>query len=400
MTRSRTQTADGEMSRPALELADIIRRHGPDSGACHRGQRRILNAILRCRTSDLGGHRDRCSQATCPHRAFSYNSCRNRHCPKCQTGTRNRWVAERTGELLPTRYVHVVFTVPEPIARLAYQNKRVIYDLLFGASAATLQKVAGDPEHLGAEVGILSVLHTWTQTLRHHPHIHCVIPAGGLSPDHTRWIPAPARFFLPVNVLSAVFRGKLLSRLRRAFRRGELRFFGDLKLLSDPKHFRAFLEPLRHIDWVVYSKRPFGGPQHVLHYLARYTHRVAISNHRLVALSDGQVTFSWRDRKRDYASRTMTLPADEFLRRFLVHTLPRGFVRIRFFGFLAARKRGHLLPLCRHWLGGDRKPDREPPPVELQAWRCPQCGAPMSVVEQFTAAELRWLVNRRPPDSS
>ena len=296
--------------------------------------------------------------------------------------------------------MHVVFTVPEPIARLAYQNKRVIYDLLFGASAATLQKVAGDPEHLGAEVGILSVLHTWTQTLRHHPHIHCVIPAGGLSPDHTRWIPAPARFFLPVNVLSAVFRGKLLSRLRRAFRRGELRFFGDLKLLSDPKHFRAFLEPLRHIDWVVYSKRPFGGPQHVLHYLARYTHRVAISNHRLVALSDGQVTFSWRDRKRDYASRTMTLPADEFLRRFLVHTLPRGFVRIRFFGFLAARKRGHLLPLCRHWLGGDRKPDREPPPVELQAWRCPQCGAPMSVVEQFTAAELRWLVNRRPPDSS
>ena len=388
------------MTRPALELADIIRRHGRELRDGPRGQARTLNAILRCRTSDLGGHQDRCTEATCPHGAFSYNSCRNRHCPKCQIGTRNRWVAQRTGELLPTRYVHVVFTVPRSIARLAYQNKRVIYDLMFKASAATLREVAGDPKHLGAQIGVLSVLHTWTQTLHHHPHIHCVVPAGGLSPDHTRWVRPRYRFFLPVRVLSRVFRKILIRRLRRSFRQGDLQFFGDLKALNDPKHFRAFLEPLRRIDWVVYSKRPFGGPKHVLHYLARYTHRVAISNHRLVSLHDGQVTFRWKDRKRDYASRTMTLPADEFLRRFLVHTLPRGVVRIRFFGFLAARKRGPLLPLCRHWLGGDGKPDPEPSPADLPAWRCPRCGAPMSIIEQFTAAELRWRVHRRPPDSS
>jgi len=398
MTRNRTLTADREMIRPTIEVADIIRRHGPDLRVRHRGHRRILNAILRCRTSDLGGHRDRCSDATCSHRAFSYNSCRNRHCPKCQTGARDRWVSQRTGELLPTRYVHVVFTVPQPIARLAYQNKRVIYDLLFEASAATLREVAGDAKHLGAQIGVLSVLHTWTQTLHHHPHIHSVVPAGGLSPDHTRWIPARHRFFLPVNVLSALFRGKFLSRLRRAFKRGELRFFGDLALLNDPKRFRAFIGPLHNVDWIVYSKRPFGGPKHVLHYLARYTHRVAISNHRLLDISDGQVTFRWKDHKRDCAPRTMTLTADEFLHRFLLHTLPKGFVRIRFFGFLSARKRGHLLPLCRHWLGGDADP--KPPPVDLPAWRCPRCGSPMTIIEQFTAAELWWLVHRKPPDSS
>jgi len=392
------------MSRPALELADIIRCHGKDLVVRHRLHRagvRVLRAIQQCRTSALGGHRDQCSDPTCRYRAFSYNSCRNRHCPKCQTGARNRWVAERTGELLPTRYVHVVFTVPQPIARLAWQNKRVIYDLLFQASAATLLQIARDPQHLGAGIGILSVLHTWTQTLRHHPHIHCVVPAGGLSPDHTRWVPARHRFFLPVDVLSEVFRGKFLDQLRRAFKRGELQFFGDLAPLSDPKRFRAFIGPLHRVDWVVYSKPPFGGPKHVLHYLARYTHRVAISNHRLVSLHNGEVTFRWKDRKRDYASRTMTLPANEFLHRFLLHTLPRGFVRIRFFGFLSARQRGRLLPLCRHWLGPDEGAEPAPSSNNLHnSWRCPRCGESMTIVERLAASQLRWLCERRRLDSS
>jgi hypothetical protein len=392
------------MSRPTLEVADIVRHHASEWVQHRRldsGQARVLNAIQRCRTRELGGHRDQCSKADCSYRAISYNSCRNRHCPKCQTRARDRWVADRTGELLPTRYVHVVFTVPRPIARLAYQNKRVVYDLLFQSSAATLLEIARDRKHLGARIGILSVLHTWTQTLQHHPHIHCVVPAGGLSADHTRWIRARHRFFLPVNVLGEVFRGKFLKQLRRAFQRGELRFYGDLALLNDPKRFRAFIGPLHNVDWVVYSKRPFGGPKHVLHYLARYTHRVAISNHRLVSLTDGQVTFRWRDRKHGYAFRTMTLPAEEFLRRFLLHTLPRRFVRIRFFGFLSARQRGRLLPLCRHWLAPSTATETVKPSAEAcpNTWRCPECGSPMNIIERFTALQILRL-ERRGWDSS
>ncbi len=393
------------MTRPTLEVADIIRRHGSDLVAHRRldgGQLRVLNSIQQCRTAALGGHRDRCSESNCDYRALSYNSCRNRHCPKCQTRARDQWVTDRTGELLPTRYVHVVFTLPQPLARLAYQNKRVIYALLFGASAATLQEVAANGKHLGAQIGVLSVLHTWSQTLGHHPHIHCVVPAGGLSGDHTRWIRARHRFFLPVKVLSEVFRGKFLDRLRRSFKRGELRFYGDLAPLNDPKRFAAFIGPLHHIDWVVYSKRPFGGPKHVLHYLARYTHRVAISNHRLVDLQDGQVTFRWKDSRHKHAPRNMTLPAEQFLIRFLTHTLPRRFVRIRFFGFLSARHRGSLLPLCRHWLGGatatqtsERSTDARP-----NSWRCPNCGAAMTIGERLTAAQIRWPLERRGFDSS
>ncbi len=341
------------MIRPTLEVADIIRAQGEHFIERSRSwltwaQRKVLYAIARCRTAALGGHRDRC--ARCGHRAISYNSCRNRHCPKCQTGARNRWLAERSKELLPVRYVHVVFTLPHQLAPLAYQNKRLLYRLLFQASAATLLEVAATPQHLGAHIGFLSVLHTWGQNLQHHPHVHCVIPAGGLSADHTRWIQPRYPFFLPVKVLSRVFRGKFVAGLQRAFRQGKLGFYGDQKSLRDPKLFRALVRSLFRQDWIVYAKPPFGGPQYVLHYLARYTHRVAISNHRLISFQNGQVSFRWKDYAHGSKQRIMTLSADEFLRRFLLHVLPKGFVRIRFFGFLANRRRATLLPICRQLL--------------------------------------------------
>ena len=341
------------MIRPTLEVADIIRAQGEHFIERSRSwltwaQRKVLYAIARCRTAALGGHRDRCVR--CGHRAISYNSCRNRHCPKCQTGARNRWLAERSKELLPVRYVHVVFTLPHQLAPLAYQNKRLLYRLLFQASAATLLEVAATPQHLGAHIGFLSVLHTWGQNLQHHPHIHCVIPAGGLSADHTRWIQPRYPFFLPVKVLSRVFRGKFVAGLQRAFRQGKLGFYGDQKSLQDPKLFRALVRSLFRQDWIVYAKPPFGGPQYVLHYLARYTHRVAISNHRLISFQNGQVSFRWKDYAHGSKQRIMTLSADEFLRRFLLHVLPKGFVRIRFFGFLANRRRATLLPICRQLL--------------------------------------------------
>ena len=273
-------------------------------------------------------------------------TCRNRHCPKCQAGARDRWLAARRQELLPTRYVHVVFTLPRELAPLALQNKKVIYDLLFRASAETLLEVARDPKHLGAQIGFFSVLHTWNQKLELHPHVHCVVPAGGLSADHTHWIKTCYTFFLPVKVLSRVFRGKFVAALKRAFCDGRLRFHGDLTPLAQPKTFSSWLRPLFRKDWVAYSKRPFGGPQHVLRYLGRYTHRVAISNHRLVSFADGKVTFRWRDSAHNNEQKLMTLVLDEFLRRFLLHLLPDGFVRIRNFGFLANRKRATNLPLC------------------------------------------------------
>jgi len=390
------------MSRPPLEVADLIRAAGAAflerNRQWIRGKHvQVLLAIARCRTAALGGHLDECTR--CGHRAtISYNSCRNRHCPKCQTAAREQWIAARRRELLPTRYVHVVFTLPHRLAPLVLQNKKVLYDLLFRTSAETLLEVARDPRHLGAEIGFFSVLHTWSQKLGIHPHVHCVVPAGGLSLDHTRWVRSRKNYFLPKQVLREVFRGKFVEALKQAFQNGQLHFQGDLTLLAQPKTFAAWLRPLYRQDWVVYLKRPFGGPEYVLHYLGRYTHRVAISNHRLVSLADGQVTFRWRDSAHHNEQKLLTLSLDEFLRRFLLHLLPKGFVRIRHFGFLANRKRATLLPLAFHLLGAVQEPRAEPQASSTQdspdLWRCPKCGGPMRVVERLTAAAIQL---RSPP---
>src|ERR1700677_1847454 len=337
------------MSRPPLEVADLIRSAG--TAFLERNRHwlswkhvKVLRAIRRCRTAALGGHLDQCTR--CGHRALSYNSCRNRHCPKCQTSARERWIAARRAELLPTPYVHVVFTLPRELASLALQNQKLVYDLLFRASAQTLLEVAGDPRHLGAQIGFFSVLHTWNQKLDLHPHVHCVLPAGGLSPDRTRWIQPRYRFFLPVKVLSRVFRGKFVQALQSAFREDRLRFQGSLAALAFPKTFAAWLRPLFRKDWAVYAKPPFGGPEHVLQYLGRYTHRVALSNHRLISFAEGKVTFRWRDSAHHNEQKLLTLALDEFLRRFLLHVLPKGFVRIRHFGFLASRHLASLLSVA------------------------------------------------------
>src|SRR6204780_3267339 len=347
------------MTRSLLEVADIVRAQGDrfihsNFRWFHWAHRKVLRAIVRCRTAALGGHRDQCPR--CGYRAISFNSCRNRHCPKCQSGARDKWIMARQNELLPVAYVHVVFTLPHQLSQLALQNKKVLYDLLFRASAETLLEIAIDPKHLGAEIGFLSVLHTWGQNLLHHPHVHCVIPAGGLSPDNQRWVRPRYAFFLPVKVLSRVFRGKFVAGLRRLYRSGELCLPGTLKPLTQEKVFLSFLRSLFHQDWVVYAKPPFGGPKHVLQYLARYTHRVAISNHRLVNFADGKVTFRWKDYARGRKTRLMTLSTEEFLRRFLLHWLPHGFVRIRFFGFLANRRRASFLPVRRCLLVADSSP--------------------------------------------
>jgi predicted Zn-ribbon and HTH transcriptional regulator len=381
------------MSRPPFEVADIIRAHGNSFIEKNRSwltwlHLRVLFAIEHCRTAVLGGHLDRCSQ--CGYEAASFNSCRSRHCPKCQTNARNNWLAERTRELLPVKYIHVVFTIPHELSWLALQNKKIIYDLLFRCSAATLLEVAADPGHLGAEIGFLSVLHTWGQNLQIHPHVHCVIPAGGLSPDHQRWIHSHHAFFLPVKVLSRIFRGKFTAGLKRAFHNGELIFPGSTKRLAEKIAFHAFLRLLFRHDWVVYAKRPFGGPEHVLHYLARYTHRVAISNHRIVSLADGKVTFRWKDYAHKGKQRLMTVTAEEFLRRFLLHTLPRGFVRIRFCGFLANRRRGNLLPVCRQLLQADPLSHSASDPAVRCAWLCPRCGGAMVLTEKLTAQQIQW----------
>jgi hypothetical protein len=390
------------MSRPLLELADLIRTAG--TAFIERNRQwirwphlKVLLAIARCRTAALGGHIDECSR--CGQRAtISYNSCRNRHCPKCQTGARERWLAARRRELLPSRYVHVVFTLPPQLASVALQNKKVIYDLLLRASAETLLEVARDPRHLGAEIGFFSVLHTWNQKLGLHPHVHCVVAAGGLSLDHCRWIRSRFRFFLPIQVLRRVFRGKFVAGLRSAFQHGQLYFSDNLSLLAQPKIFAAWLRPLFRKDWVVYSKPPFGGPEYVLQYLGRYTHRVAISNHRLVSSADQKVTFRWRDSADNNEQKLMTLSLDEFLSRFLLHLLPKGFVRIRNFGFLANRRRSTLLPLCRQVLGVLPQPQIEPAVSAAKQpsplWTCPNCGGPMIVVQRFTAAQI---LLRSPP---
>jgi predicted Zn-ribbon and HTH transcriptional regulator len=398
------------MPRPPVEVADIIRAAGESFFEDSRKwltwlHLKVLNAILRCRTAALGGHVDACSK--CGHEAISFNSCRNRHCPKCQANARDRWLEARGKELLPTRYVHVVFTLPRHLSPLALQNKREIYALLFRASAETLLEVARDPKHLGAEIGFFSVLHTWNQKLQHHPHVHCVVPAGGLAPDHLRWIDSQRKFFLPVDVLKEVFRGKFTEGLRELHAKGKLGFHGTLAALQNPKAFAAWLRPLFRSPWVVYAKRPFGGAQHALRYLGQYTHRVAISNHRLVALADGMVTFRWRDSAHENKKHLMTLPVNEFLRRFLLHVLPPGFVRIRHFGLMSHRHRGASLPLCLQLLAQsgrvpaeasfEEKAVSSPRPL----WTCPQCGAPMVLIERLSLAQLRLrsppILNARQP---
>ena len=340
------------MSRPVLEVADIFRawvgRFIERSRArISWPQLKVIRAVERCRTAALGIHRDRCSGCGQDF-GYSFNSCRNRHCPKCQTQARNRWVTARTRELMPINYFHVVFTVPHQLSELMLQNKRLLYDLLFRCVADTLLEVAANPKRLGAEIGFLCVLHTWGQTLIHHPHIHCVVPAGGFAPGRDRWIrPKDAGFFLPKDVLSIVFRGKFCDGLRALFRRQKLGFHGSLAWLAEPRSFARFLHTLHTHKWVVYPKKPFGGPEHVLQYLSRYTHRVAISNHRLIRMEDGKVTFRWKDYAHGGKQRKMTLTAEEFIRRFLLHVLPKGLVRIRHYGWMANRCRRECAALCR-----------------------------------------------------
>ncbi|MFZ3329363.1 MAG: IS91 family transposase [Candidatus Acidiferrales bacterium] len=386
------------MDRPPLEVADLVRAAGD---ACiERSCKwitskhvKVLRAIRRCRTAALGGHLDECPR--CGHRALSYNSCRNRHCPKCQAGARDLWLAARRQELLPTRYVHVVFTLPRELAPLTLQNKKVVYDLLFRTSAETLLEIARDPKHLAADIGFCSVLHTWNQKLGFHPHVHCVVPAGGLSFDHTRWISSHHAFFLPVKVLGRVFRGKFVAALKRAFQDGRLNFHGGLQPLAQPKIFSSWLRTLFRKDWVVYSKRPFGGPEHVLHYLGRYSHRVAISNHRLLSFADGKIAFRGRDSAHHHEQKSLTLSLDEFLRRFLWHVLPKGFVRIRHFGFLAHRRRATTLLLCFQLLGSALQAAQETSTTSASdLWLCPMCGGPMAAIERFTSAQIQL---RSPP---
>jgi hypothetical protein len=343
------------MRRPVgLEIADIFRQHGPEYRVTHGAtllpeQRHVMRAIEECRTVALGGHVDEC--ASCGHQVISYNSCRNRHCPKCQPLASAQWVEARQAEVLPVEYFHVVFTVPEELAPLALQNKRVVYDILFAAASQTLLKIAADPKHLGAEIGFLAVLHTWGQNLLHHPHLHCVVPGGGLTPDGKQWVACRPGFFLPVRVLSRLFRRLFLESLHQAFERSALCFHASLAHLADERAFADLIAGARRKEWVVYAKPPFGGASQVLSYLGRYTHRVAISNERLVKMEDGQVTFRWKDYRRDYRPRTMTLAAAEFIRRFLLHVLPTGFQRIRQYGLLANRKRAVKLAVCRRLLG-------------------------------------------------
>ena len=382
-----------------MEVADILHEQGDRFLDRYRTsfsyqQLKAFRAIGNCRTPELGGHLDacpQCGQKRCDRPpAISYNSCRNRHCPKCQTQARERWLAAREQELLPTSYFHVVFTVPHELNVLALENARLFYDLLFTASAATAIQVARDPQHLGAEIGMLSILHTWGQNLLLHPHIHCVIPKGGLSPQRSRWIHPPYPFFLPVKVLRRVFRGKFLAGLKRLYRRKRLCCSGPASLLRDPKQFALLLRRLHRHDWVVYAKPALGDPSQVLRYLGRYTHRVAISNHRLVSFDGELVTFRWKDYAHGSKQKMMTLTATEFLRRFFLHVLPKGFVRIRYFGFLANRCRADMLAFARQLLGAAPVVALERVPQTSALWRCPQCGAQMVILRRFTPLELRY----------
>ena len=374
------------MPRSTLEVADIFRQHGAAYREAHRlppEQLRVMRAIEVCRTAILGGHLEKCDH--CAEERNAYNSCRNRHCPKCQGAERAKWLENRKAELLPVEYFHVVFTLPEPIARIAFYNKETVYNILFHAAAETLLTIAGDPKHLGAGIGFFAILHTWGQNLLHHPHLHCVVPGGGLSSDHERWIACLPGFFLPVRVLSKLFRRLFLEELEDAFYQGQLQFPGSSEPLQDAFAFAALLRSQEDREWVVYAKPPFGGPQQAIQYLGRYTHRVAISNQRLLSDEDGEVSFQWKDYRHENKqnSKVMTVDDDEFIRRFLIHTLPSGFQRIRYFGFLANCHRTAKLALCRQLLIA---PITEllPQPAdcrqlleaitEKERNRCPRCG--------------------------
>jgi len=342
------------MDGPRLEVGDVFRRYGETyrqqhAGSLSRDRLRVMTAIERCRTAALGGHVEQCDQ--CHFQRIAYNSCRDRHCPKCQSLARAQWIEDRQAELLDTQYFHVVFTVPEEIAAIAYQNKEVVYDILFRATSETLRTIAADPKHLGAEIGFFAVLHSWGQNLMFHPHLHCVVPGGGISPDGQRWIACRRSFFLPVRVLSRRFRRLFVESLEKAFDEGQLKFFSSLQELDDRKAFLRYLAPLPKKKWVVYAKKPFAGPQQVLDYVGRYTHRVAISNNRILNVEGGQVSFRYKDYHDGGQQKTLTLSADEFIRRFLLHVLPEGFHRIRYYGFLGNRYRKEKLQHCRHLLG-------------------------------------------------
>jgi Putative transposase/Transposase zinc-binding domain len=381
------------MNRPTPEVADILRKHGDRFTEQNRTwlsfqQLKVLRAIKRCRTAALGGHVDHCSG--CGHSAISFNSCRNRHCPKCQAQARQRWLALREQELLGLSYFHVVFTLPHELNRLCQRNPAVLYNLLFRASAETLLEVAADSKHLGAEIGFLAILHTWGQNLLLHPHLHCLVPAGGFSPDHTQWVHPKYNFLLPLDVLKPVFRGKFVDGLKRAYRRKKLDFGGATKSLQEPKAFAAFLQTLHRKEWVVYAKHAFGGPTPVLRYLGRYTHRVAISNHRLTAFDGENVTFRWKDYARGNKQRLMTLHAHEFLRRYVQHVLPLGFVRIRQFGFLANRLRSQSLTLIRRLLLIETTSTESPLAASpaTATWKCPRCGGVMQILSRLTHFDL------------
>ncbi len=398
------------MAAPALELADIFRLHGEDYRSAQQlpvEQHRAMRAIEQCRTAALGGHLEECSQ--CQHRRFVYQSCRNRHCPKCQSLARAQWLEARKEELLPVEYFHVVFTLPEQIAAIALHNKAAVYNLLFQAAAETLTTIAGDDKHLGARIGFFAILHTWGQTLMHHPHLHCVVAGGGLSVDDTHWVSCRPGFFLSVRVLSRLFRRLFLHKLEKAHRKGRLQFFSTLQPLRDPSRFRRYLAPLRRTEWVVYSKPPFGGPATVLEYLGRYTHRVAISNQRLLSLQQDQIRFRYKDYRHAQRPKTMTLHAGEFIRRFLLHVLPPGFQRIRYYGLAGNRYRRQRLLRCRQLLG---VPQPSPAPAKPLSFRerylaltgrdlraCPLCHCGQMVIVELLMRIVPSRGSPRVPDS-
>ena len=397
------------MARDTPEVADVFRRYGEAYRDQHGGslstvQRHAMSAIELCRTAALGGHVEHCD--SCDHQHIAYNSCRNRNCPKCQSPARVRWLADRQAELLDTQYFHVVFTVPDEVAVIAFQNKPAVYDILFRAASETLRTIAADPAHLGAEIGFLSVLHTWGQNLLHHPHLHCLVPGGGISLDGSRWVACRPGFFLPVRVLSRLFRGLFLHYLEKAFTAGHLNFFSTLQSLQERSSFLRHLAPARRAEWVVYAKRPFAGPQQVLTYVGRYTHRIAISNSRLLAIDDGKVQFRWKDYRHGNHNGSMILAADEFIRRFLIHVLPDGFHRIRYYGFLCNRQRERKLARCRELLGMQQVKPAAAAPCPSNDYRklyealtgtsltlCPACSrGHMLVIEVLARAGMRrWV---------
>ncbi|WP_417423052.1 IS91 family transposase [Hoeflea sp.] len=371
-----------------LEVADIFRRYGKRYRQTHDGhlgrvERRVMSAVEMCRTARLGGHVQQCQD--CDTVRIAYNSCRNRHCPKCQGQASRDWLAARQADLLPVGYFHVVFTLPQQIAGIAFQNKEKVYTILFRAVSETLRRIAADPRHLGAEIGFIAVLHSWGQNLHYHPHLHCIVPGVGLSFDQSRWVACRKSFFLPVRVLSRLFRRLFLEELKQAYDQDQLRFFGDIAGLADPAAFNRTVRDARRIDWVVYAKPPFAGPRQVLAYLGRYTHRIAISNSRLVSIDGDRVAFRWKDYRHQGQQKVMTLDADEFIRRFLLHTLPDGLHRIRHYGLLANGHRQLKLDLCRKLLNVPpppvEEPDAKPPPL---AHRCPCCGGAMAIIGAWT----------------